>query len=587
MAYRTYIHMLDNDSLLQIFSHYRRSHEENWSLRLTWRNLAHVCRRWRYLIYDSWSHLDMCLLLTNKSPSITTLSHLPPLPLFIDYSDARSRTKARKDEDNIHHGLQWHGRVCQVTIQAPSLSLRRWLELMNKPFPRLRNLSLLSTTIEDMKLTLTDTLQAPDLRHLSLHGIRLPMGLPLLSSTIALSTLSLTHVGVSSYFSPGQLVTQLQCLPFLEELSIGFAVPIPLPSSERQLISSPIPPVTLANLRQFTFRGLSVYLDNLVAQISAPLLERLSLSIFFELAFTLVNLTEFIHRTEGFRCLVAGVIFNKDGASINANHYEQQDIGKIKVYVNCECLDWQIDSVTQVCNALGKVLSFVEELSLDLDLDGMPPRSEDTLDNMLWHDLLLPFIGVKKLRIGSSLTFELSQALESVAGGLVLDFLPELQEIDVQLLLNHAKKAFSAFIRARESNDRPVYLFTPDRRVPLPYWSNSSSADSLENRNFSPQFGLLNLEETGPVQPAPSWLPLPYRPKPKPKPKLEQGKKSDIPWLSLDWETLEPEPNMGRPRPESLDQGESTEASPDWSYPVFAPRVARTPESPPFDQFSL
>ena len=336
---------------------------------------------------------------------------------------------------------------------------------MQKPFPKLWDLSLLSTTIGDLNLTLPETFLAPGLRHLSLHGIGLPIGLLLLNSMIALSTLSLTHIGASSYFSPGRLVTQLRGLPYLEELSIGFAIPIPLPSNERELISTPIPPVTLLNLRRLTFRGVSVYLDNLVSQINTPLLEQLSLTILFELAFRLVNLTEFIDRTEGFECLIARVIFDKDGASINADHSELQDIGKLNLRVNCERLDWQIDSAMQVSGALGKALSVVEDLILDLNTDGMISDWEDTLDNMLWHELLLPFTGVKRLHICSSLALEVSQALESVDGGLVLELLPELQELDVQLKNDHAKKAFSMFVETRKSVDRPVNLLT----LPIPH----------------------------------------------------------------------------------------------------------------------
>ena len=368
--------MLDNDSLLQIFSHYRLDDEENWHLRLTWRNLAHVCQRWRYLIYDSSFHLDLSLLLTNDSPSIDTLSHLPPLPLVIDYLD-RTRTMTRKDEDNIHLGLQQHGHVRKVALRAPSSTLRIWLELINKPFPRLESLSLLSTfnsnsrTVEEMDMMLPETFQAPGLRRLSLHGIGLPKGLPLLSSAIVLSTLSLTHIGVSTYFPPGNLITRLQGLPHLEELSVGFAIPIPLPSSERELLPPPFPPVTLPTLRRLSFQGAGVYLENLVAQIETPLLKQLSLTFFFELAYTLANLTEFIHRAEEFGCLVAQVIFDKNGVSIDAGHYEHPGMGKLSLRVNCEPLDWQIDSATQVCGALGTVLSVVEELTLDLDMDGM------------------------------------------------------------------------------------------------------------------------------------------------------------------------------------------------------------------------
>lgn len=265
------------------------------------------------------AHLDLCLLLSNDSPSSDAPSYLPPLPLVITCSDV-TRTKARKGEDKIQLGLQQqYSRVRRIVFRAPSSSLRMWLEPMNKPFPILRDLSLLSTSLTTTEISpvLPETLQAPDLRHLSLQGIGLPKGLPLLTSTIALLTLSLTHIQGSCYFPPGHLVTQLQGLPSLEVLSIGFAVPIPLPSGEEKLLPAPIPPVTLHTLRRLTFHGEGVYLDNLVAQIDTPLLEQLSLALLFDLDFTFVNLTGFIHRTEGFGCPIAQITFNKDGASID------------------------------------------------------------------------------------------------------------------------------------------------------------------------------------------------------------------------------------------------------------------------------
>ena len=174
MGFKTPIHNLDDDSILQIFSCYRLEDEFDWYLRLAWLKLVHVCPRWRKIIYDSWSHLDMCLLLTNNSPSIDTLSHLPPLPLVVHYSDRTSRTIARKDEDNMHLALQQHDRVRQVTLWAPSSSLRMWLEPMNTFFPRLGHFSLMSTTTEEMGLVLPELLRAPNLRHLLLHGVGLP-----------------------------------------------------------------------------------------------------------------------------------------------------------------------------------------------------------------------------------------------------------------------------------------------------------------------------------------------------------------------------------------------------------------------------
>ena len=427
----------------------------------------------------------MSLLLTNDSPSIHTLGHLPPLPLVIEYSDRTTGTTARKNEDSVHLGLQQCGRVHRIALRAPSSSLRTWLEPMNNLFPRLKDLILLSTDIEEMSLMLPETLQAPDLRRLLLHGIGLPKGWPLLSSAIALSTLSLTNIGASCYFSPGHLVTQLQGLPHLEELSIGFAIRIPLPSSEQQLLLAPIPPVTLPSLRRLTFHGVDAYLDNLVAQINTPLLERLSLAFFFNLSFILVNLTKFICRTEGFGCLVARIVFDKEGASIDTGHYEQWDIGRLSLRVNCEPLERQVESATQVCIALGNVLYAVEELTLDLNGGGMAADWEDTLDNPLWHELLLPFIGVKKLHIGPSLTFELSRALESVAGGLVLGLLPELRELEIQLEVNRAKTAFSVFTETRESIGRPIHLLTTGGSSSSRSASSSSRSASSSSRGTS------------------------------------------------------------------------------------------------------
>lgn len=141
--YTMHIHDIDNDSLLQMFRHYRLQDGDNWHLRHTWRRLAQVCQKWRCLVYQSPSYLDLCLLLTNYSPSMSTLNHLPPLPLIVGYSDTSgTRTLAHKYEDNIHLGLQQNGRVRRATLRAPSSSLRILLELMNKPFPRLEDLSL-------------------------------------------------------------------------------------------------------------------------------------------------------------------------------------------------------------------------------------------------------------------------------------------------------------------------------------------------------------------------------------------------------------------------------------------------------------
>ena len=452
--------MLNYDALLNIFHHYRLEDVDAWNLRLAWCKLTHVCRRWRYLIYDSSSVLDMCLPF-NGSFSTDLLAHLPPLPLIIHYLN-KTTTRVQKYEEIILPRLQQHGRLRSVALQAPSPGLCTLLETMNGHFPILENLSLLSTTEEEANIVLPCTFRAPNLRHLALHGVGLASGLSLFTSTTALVTLTLTHIPAPYSFPPGHLVAQLQGLRHLEELSIGLADLVPIPNTEEELLLGPIPRVMMPLLKRLVFRGEAAYLENFITQINAPLLDQLTITLFFELAFTLTNLTQLIHTNEELVCLSARILLNKDCVSIVTSNAEPR-VG-LTLNVSCEPLDWQIDSAAQVCGALEQVLSAVEELTLDLDEDGIPSGWETALDGSLWHELLLPFSSVKKLHIGSSLTSELSHALKPISGGLILELLPELQDLEVQLEIDDASRAFSTFIETRKHAGRLVRLLVRERQ---------------------------------------------------------------------------------------------------------------------------
>jgi hypothetical protein len=367
---------------------------------------------------------------------------------------------------------------------------------MSDIYPILEDLSLSSTTEEETSLILPSTFRAPNLRYLALQGVVFPTELPLFTHLSTLVTLILICIPASYYFHPGHLLTQLQGLLHLEELSIGFAIPIPIPSTEVELLPAPIPRVTLPSLKRFMFRGVAVYLENLVSQINAPLLERLTITLFFEVAFTLVALTQFIHITGGFRCLSAKILFKREGVSIVTDNGESARSGGLTINVNCENLDWQIDAATQCCGALEQFLSGVEELTLDLDEDGMSSDWNDSLDSMLWHELLLPFLSVKKLQIGSSLTFELSDALKSDAPELDLNLLPELQKLEVQLDINDANRAFSTFIETRELEGRHVELLASQTEA---HARPTEELSQLEEERVSPIEDHTHVEMT-PVQ---------------------------------------------------------------------------------------
>ena len=501
VAYKAHIYMLTHDALLNIFHHCRLEDIDGWNLRLTWCKLAHVCRRWRYLIYDLSPLLDMFILIRNRSPMLDSLAHLPPLPLMIDYCNMTT-TQVRQDELSILPGLQQHGRVRRIFLQAPSPRLGIFLAAMGGLYPILEDLFLLTTTEEATNIVLPSTFCAPNMRHLATHGIGLPPGFSLFTSTTALVTLTLTRIYASNYFHPGHLITQLQGLLYLEELSIGFAVPIPLPSTERELLPAPRLRVTLPTLKRLMFRGVAVYLENLIAQINAPLLERLIVTLFFELAFTLVALTQFILATGGLGCLSAKVLFKRGGVCIVTTNGESLSTGGFVVNINCERLDWQIDAATECCGALENVMAAVEELTLDLDKNGTPSDWDDQLDSVPWRGLLLQFSSVKKLQVGSSLAFELSVALESDAAEWHSNLLNELRELEVQLEVNDGILGFFSFIKTRELEGRSVELLflssePPEHEAPI---SKIRSPPGLQTFLMAPSFDALHsAAERGPV----------------------------------------------------------------------------------------
>jgi hypothetical protein len=147
--------------------------------------------------------------------------------------------------------------------------------------------------------------------------------------------------------------------------------------------------------------------------------------------------------------------------------------------------------IHRFCNALGDVLSPVEALTLDLRADGMPSNWENALDNIAWHGLLLHFVGLKKLCIGSSLTPELSKALELADEGLVLVPLPELQEPEVPLKIDHATNAFSMFMKTRESVSRPIHIhrLVPPEVIVGPSLSAKETVAELPPKSLATQAG--------------------------------------------------------------------------------------------------
>lgn len=320
-------------------------------------------------------------------------THLPPLPIVVDYRGS----DVAETEGDIFRAIQQYDRIRHVALKSPSPTMDKLIVPMNEPFSILESSSYSTTaTEESTKLTIPTTFLPPVLHHLTSHGACLPKEPPVLTSGISLVTLKLTDIQAAEYFTPDDLVTQLQHIRQLEELSIGFSIALPRPGDEAGLWPEPSTLTVLPSLKQLKFRGVGAYLESLLSRIDTPLLERFNVTLFMQLTFELPRLCHFTRTTEGLRHPLANVVFNRDGVSFIVGAHRFGD-GPFSLRVRCKQLDWQITAATQVCSALEPVLSVAEDVTLEFD--SRPPAWRDTVDGTAWRELLSPFNRAKTLRI--------------------------------------------------------------------------------------------------------------------------------------------------------------------------------------------
>ena len=189
------------------------------------------------------------------------LAHSPPLLLVIDYLDI-DRERTAEDDDGILLALQHCDCVRRIGLVVPATNLLPSLVAMDKRFPILERLFIISQTGDQTNLMVPETFQAPSLRGLVLSCVRLPTGPSSLLASAGLVILMLECIPPSAYFPPSYLLARLSSLTQLQELSIGFNYPAPADDVEGQLSHThTVAWVTLSSLRSLFLRGGNAYLE--------------------------------------------------------------------------------------------------------------------------------------------------------------------------------------------------------------------------------------------------------------------------------------------------------------------------------------
>jgi hypothetical protein len=473
--HRPSIHILDDDSLLNVFYYCRPvllDEDETgddtrvllggeWGRERWWYVLTHACRRWREVVLASASHLGLCLVCTHGTPVAKMLAHSPALPLIVDYVD-QDREMNLQDEEGILIALGHRGRVRRIRLRLPVSTLRRITMAMDEKFPRLEYLYIGPPTEHNTSLDFPQNFQAPHLRNLLLKFFAFPIGIPLLTTTVDIVTLSLNSIPPSTFFHPNDLLQRLSLMCRLEILGISFQPPAPNLDSEVSLLDIPfITHVTLPNLRWFGFQGTSNYLEALLSLMDTPHLEKLQITFFNETTFVVPYLLRHMS-TERFKFNYARCCFYEEGVAVWVFPDGGAGTYAFCMHVICEHFDQQLSSAAQIFHVLSPLFSGVQHLIIHYREHDLSSMGQHEARRTRWHELLVSFNNVNTLRVPNGLVGELSRFLRWDG-----EVLPELNEL-VCPTKHGASGAFSPFIDARNAAGHPVRLLRMDFPVDPP-----------------------------------------------------------------------------------------------------------------------
>ena len=318
----------------------------------------------------------------------------PALPISVQYGGVLNRNLPNsEDDDDIIAALKQTCRVKSIDLTVTS-SLLEKISAISEPFWELEELDMLSR--DNMALTLPSTFWwGPRLRTLHLTGIALPPPpRRLLSPSVGLVDLQLHDIPNVRYFSPDALATALSEMTQLESLSLQFVssthhenhIGFPPASGERLAVPA---------LTYFKYRGASKYLEGLVARIDAPRVADINITLVREHTMDASQLGRFIERTEMWITLSqADVQSSVDAISVCLS--KPGAPSQLKLEVSCEQLNWQLSSMTQICNHVSPLRFRVKILRINLT---QPANWMVGMDNEQWPELIRAFNSAEDLRV--------------------------------------------------------------------------------------------------------------------------------------------------------------------------------------------
>ena len=472
--------MLPDDVLLEIFDFYvdedvDEDTEEDFgpfgeSGIEEWITLAHVCRRWRSVVFQSPRRLSLQLLCTPETRARDTLDIWPPLPLIIRDFDGIFDNE-HSVLDNIIAALEHNDRVCQIQLRYLTSSQLGYVTdsaAVLKPFPGLTDLHFGMFVNDKPGPILPESFlggNASCLRSLHLFNVPFP-GLPkLLLSATHIVDLDLFNIPCSGYIPPEAMAISLSALTSLESLCLKFRYPRPRPALEsRRLLPLPLTRSILPSLTKILFKGTSEYLEEILARTDAPRLDELHITFFNQLIFDTPQLFQFISRRPTLRAPEKGRIGFNSGAIIVRFPSQISDYGVVSVRIPCSASEWQLSSLEQLCTSSLPPVSTLETLYISENRDWRP-HWQDDVENTLWLDLLRSFVAMKNLYLSVEYVPRIAPALRELVWGRTTEVLPILENIFLEGFQPSGPlhEGIEKFVAARRLTSHPVAVSRWDR----------------------------------------------------------------------------------------------------------------------------
>jgi hypothetical protein len=380
----------------------------------------------------------------------------------------------RNEVHDLDASIMHRNRVYEIDLfYSTSSQLQRWASAMQEQFPALIRLKLdfnryYSPTVP--ALALPDGFlggSAPLLQSLEFRSIPFPALPKLLLSATDLVHLYLWNIPHSGYISPKALVTGLAVLANLRSLIIEFESPLSLPDRESRR-PPPSSRTVLPALTHFEFKGVSEYLEDLIAPIDVPLLDTISITFFHQLIFDIPQLAQFMRRATKFQALYkARVVFGDHDVQVVSLPQKRNVVDRSTLKILSRTVDWQLSSMAQVFTSFIPSIDRVEHLHIS-GPPSLPSRWKDDIENTQWLEIFHPFTAVKSLYVSKDLVDSIAPALLELVGERVMDVLPTLESLFLEDLQPSGpasvQEVIGQFVAARQLLGHPVAVSRWNRK---------------------------------------------------------------------------------------------------------------------------